>query len=223
MKNFVKFLLASTTLAACVLIAPQAKAFTFDETKDIGQLMGDAQDVGSASEINGRISVLDDIDLFKVHIDQDGMSTFDANPLALADGSERLNVNIFLFNAMGNPLASIEPRELDNMIINFNTMAGDYFLGIGSDDLDALDKDGNRIAGNDSGIDIADGILGGWQTGSESIGKYNIKISTVPIGAVPTDAVPTPMLLPGLIALGAKALRKKKQGEARLSEVAVEA
>jgi hypothetical protein len=222
MKNFVKFLLASTTLAACVLIAPQAKAFTFDETKDIGQLMGDAQDVGSASEINGRISVLDDIDLFKVHIDQDGMSTFDANPMALADGSERLNVNIFLFNAMGNPLASIEPRELDNMIINFNTMAGDYFLGIGSDDLDALDKDGNRIAGNDSGIDIADGILGGWQTGSESIGKYNIKISTVPIGVVPTDAVPTPMLLPGLIALGAKALRKKKQGEAGLSEVAVE-
>jgi hypothetical protein len=222
MKNFVKFLLASTTLAACVLIAPQAKAFTFDETKDIGQLMGDAQDVGSASEINGRISVLDDIDLFKVHIDQDGMSTFDANPMALADGSERLNVNIFLFNAMGNPLASIEPRELDNMIINFNTMAGDYFLGIGSDDLDALDKDGNRIAGNDSGIDIADGILSGWQTGSESIGKYNIKISTVPIGVVPTDAVPTPMLLPGLIALGAKALRKKKQGEAGLSEVAVE-
>jgi hypothetical protein len=218
MKNFVKFLLASTTLAACVLVAPQAQAFTFDETADIGQLMGDAQDVGSASEINGRVSFLDDIDLFKVRIDRDGMSTFDANPMALEDGSERLNINIFLFNAMGNPLASIEPRELDNMIINFETLAGDYFLGIGSDDLDALDADGNQIAGNDSGIDRADGILGGWKTGSESIGKYNIKISTVP-----TDAVPTPALLPGLIALGAKAMRKKKQGEEALSEVAIEA
>ncbi len=218
MKNFVKLLLASTTLAACVLVAPQAQAFTFEETADIGKLMGDAQDVGNASEINGRVSFLDDIDLFKVRIDQDGMSTFDANPMALKDGSERLNINIFLFNAMGNPLASIEPRELDNMIINFNTVAGDYFLGIGSDDLDALDEKGNRIAGNDSGIDMADGILGGWQTGSESIGKYNIKISTVP-----TDAVPTPALLPGLIALGAKALRKKKQGEVALAEVAVEA
>jgi hypothetical protein len=219
MKNSVKFLLATTGLAVCLMgVAPRANAFTFDETADIGQLMGDAQNVGSASEINGRVSFLDDIDLFKVRIDRDGMSTFDANPMALEDGSERLNINIFLFNAMGNPLASIEPRELDNMIINFETLAGDYFLGIGSDDLDALDKDGNRIAGNDSGIDIADGVLAGWQTGSESIGKYNIKISTVP-----TDAVPTPALLPGLIALGVKAMRKKKQGEEVLSEVAIEA
>jgi hypothetical protein len=219
MKNFVNLLLASTGLAVCLMgVAPRANAFTFDETADIGKLMGDAQDVGNASEINGRVSFLDDIDLFKVRIDQDGMSTFDANPMALEDGSERLNINIFLFNAMGNPLASIEPRELDNMIINFNTVAGDYFLGIGSDDLDALDEKGNRIAGNDSGIDMADGILGGWQTGSESIGKYNIKISTVP-----TDAVPTPALLPGLIALGAKAMRKKQQDEEVLSEVAIEA
>jgi hypothetical protein len=217
MKNFVKFLLASATLVACVLVAPQAKALTFDETTDIGQLLGDAQNVGSASEINGAVGVFDDIDLFKLTIAQDGMSTFDASPIRSEDGSQ-LNINIFLFNAMGNPLASIEPRELDNMIINFNTTAGDYFLGIGSDDLDALDALGNQIAGNDSGIDMADGVLGGWQTGSESIGKYNIKISTVP-----TDAVPTPALLPGLIALGAKAMRKKKQGEAALSEVAVEA
>jgi hypothetical protein len=218
MKNFVKFLLASTTLAACVLVAPQAQAFTFNETADIGPLLGDALHVGNASEINGSVSVLDDIDLYKINIAKDGMSTFDANPVALADGSERLNINIFLFNAMGNPLASIEPRELDNMIINFNTMAGDYFLGIGSDDLDALDAAGNRIAGNDSGIDDPNGVLAGWLTGSESIGKYNIKISTVP-----TDAVPTPALLPGLIALGVKARRKKKQGEAALAEVAVEA
>ncbi len=219
MKNSVKFWLATTGLAVCLMgIAPRANAFTFDETADIGQLMGEAQDVGAASEINGRVRFLDDIDLFKVRIEQNGMSTFDANPMALEDGSERLNVNIFLFNAMGNPLASIEPRDFDNMIINFDTIAGDYFLGIGSDDLDALDAEGNQIAGNDSGIDMANGILGGWKTGSESIGKYNIKISTVP-----TDAVPTPALLPGLIALGVKALRKKKQDEPGFAEVAIEA
>jgi hypothetical protein len=219
MKNSVKFLLAATGLAVCLMgAAPRANAFTFEETTDIGPLMGDALPVGNASQINGSINVFDDIDLYKINIAKDGMSTFNAQPVPLADGSERLNVNIFLFNAMGNPLASLEPVDLDEMIINFNTVAGDYFLGIGSDDLDALDAAGNRIAGNDSGIDNPDGVLAGWLTGSETIGKYNIAISTVP-----TDAVPTPALLPGLIALGVKALRKKQQDESGLAEVAIEA
>jgi hypothetical protein len=222
MKNFLKILLATTGLAVCLVgVAPRANAFTFNETGDAGHLMDTAFDAGTAStasEINGEVGQSLDVDLFKFMTGAAGKTTFDANPIAAADGSQ-LNINLFLFNEAGNPLFSLEPMDSDSMTFDFDTLADTvYYLGIGSDDLDALDKLGNRIAGNDSGIDIADGVLAGWSEGNESIGKYNIKISTVP-----TDAVPTPMLLPGLIALGAKALRKKQQDEEVLSEVAVEA
>lgn len=219
MKNFVKFLLATTGLAVCLVsIAPRANALTFNETKDAGDLMDTAFDAGRADEINGAVGKSLDVDLFKILTGAAGRTTFDANPIAAADGSE-LNINLFLFNDKGNPLFSLEPMGSNSMTFDFDTLADTvYYLGIGSDDLDALDKDGKRIAGNDSGIDNPKGILAGWSEGNESIGKYNIKISTVP-----TDAVPTPMLLPGLIALGAKVRRKKKQGEAALAAVAVEA
>jgi hypothetical protein len=222
MKNFVKLLLATTGLAVCLVgAAPRANAFTFNETGDAGHLMDTAFDAGTAStasEINGEVGKSLDVDLFKFMTGAAGKTTFDANPIAAADGSQ-LNINLILFNATGNPLFSIEPRDSDSMKFDFDTLADTvYYLGIGSDDLDALDNMGSRIAGNDSGIDNPNGILAGWSEGNESIGKYNIKISTVP-----TDAVPTPALLPGLIALGAKAMRKKKQGEEALSEVAIEA
>jgi hypothetical protein len=211
MKKFTTLLLSSTTLAICLFGGARAHAASFTELKDIGQLLNVAQDVGNANEINGATGFFDDVDLYKISLDTDGMTTFDANPIKAKDGSQ-LNVNILLFNERGNPLASVEPREFDNMIINIATKAGIYYLGIGSDDLDALDAKGNTIAGNDSGIDMPDGILGGWRTNSESIGAYNIKISTVADAIDPT-AVPTPALLPGLIALGAKVMRKKKQEE----------
>ncbi len=209
MKNFVKFLLATTGLAVCCLtVAPRANAFTFNEQGDAGRLMDTAFDAGKADQINGEVGVQKDVDLFKILTGEAGTTTFDSNPIA-ADGSE-LNINLFLFNDQGNPLVSLEPKDSNSMTFDFDTRANTvYYLGIGSDDLDALDNMGNRIAGNDSGIDRADGVLAGWSEGNESIGKYNIKLSTVPI-----DAVPTPALLPGLIALGAKARRKKRQGEA---------
>jgi hypothetical protein len=229
MKNFVKRLLATTGLAACMLtVAPQANAFTFDEQvdpagkfdpqRDAGQLIDTAFNAGNADQINGEVGLQKDIDLFKILTGAAGKTTFDGNPIAAADGSQ-LNINLFLFNAAGNPLFSLEPMASDSMKFDFDTLADTvYYLGIGSDDLDALDNMGNRIAGNDSGIDNPDGVLAGWSAGNESIGKYNITIATVPI-----DAVPTPMLLPGLIALGAKVRRQKKQGAATLAEGAVDA
>jgi hypothetical protein len=210
MKNFVKFLLATTGLAVCWLtVAPRANAFTFEEQGDAGRLMDTALDAGNADQINGEVGVQRDVDLFKILTGEAGTTTFDGNPIAAANGSQ-LNINLFLFNDQGNPLVSLEPMASDSMKFDFDTLANTvYYLGIGSDDLDALDNMGQRIAGNDSGIDRANGVLAGWSEGNESIGKYNIKLSTVPI-----DAVPTPALLPGLMALGAKALRKKNQGEA---------
>jgi hypothetical protein len=210
MKNFVKFLLATTGLAVCWLtVDPRANAFTFDEQGDAGRLMDTALDAGKADQINGEVGVQRDVDLFKILTGAAGKTTFDGNPIAAANGSQ-LNINLFLFNDQGNPLFSLEPMASDSMKFDFDTLANTvYYLGIGSDDLDALDNMGQRIAGNDSGIDRANGVLAGWSEGNESIGKYNIKLSTVPI-----DAVPTPALLPGLIALGAKALRKKNQGAA---------
>jgi hypothetical protein len=210
MKNYVKFLLATTGLAVCCLmVAPRANAFTFNEQGDAGRLMDTAFDAGKADQINGEVGVQKDVDLFKIVTGAAGTTTFDSNPIAAADGSE-LNINLFLFNDQGNPLVSLEPMASNGMTFDFDTLANTvYYLGIGSDDLDALDNMGQRIAGNDSGIDRANGVLAGWSEGNESIGKYNIKLSTVPM-----DAVPTPALLPGLIALAAKARRKQKQGAA---------
>jgi hypothetical protein len=215
MKGFTKFLIASTTVALGLMGSGQANALTFTEG-DAGDLMGTALNVGNATEINGVVSTASDIDLFKLTIDRTGNTTFDATPIKSKDGSQ-LNINMFLFNEKGNPLFSIEPRDEDAMKFDFATAAGIYFLGIGTDDLDALDAKGRTIAGNDSGIVNAKGVLGGWSVGSESAGAYNIKISTMP-----TDVVPTPMLLPGLLGFAVKALRKKKQSE-ELAAIPVEA
>jgi hypothetical protein len=215
MKSFTQFLIASTTVALGLLSAGRVNALTFTEG-DAGDLMNTARDVGSATEINGMISDSSDIDLFRMTIDRTGNTTFDATPIKSKDGSQ-LNINMFLFNEKGNALFSVEPRDDDAMKFDFATAAGIYFLGIGTDDMDALDAKGNTIAGNDSGIVNAKGVLAGWSVGSESSGAYNIKISTMP-----TDVVPTPMLLPGLLGFAFKALRKKKQGEA-LVEMPVEA
>jgi hypothetical protein len=206
MKGFTKFLIASTTVALGLMSAGRVNALTFTEG-DAGDLMGTALNVGNATEINGVISAASDIDLFKLTIDRTGNTTFDATPIKSKDGSQ-LNINMFLFNEKGNPLFSLEPMDVDTMKFDFATAAGVYFLGIGTDDLDALDAKGKKIAGNDSGIDNPKGVLAKWSVGSESSGAYNIKISTVP-----TDVVPTPALLPGLLGFGLKALRKKKQEE----------
>jgi hypothetical protein len=215
MKSFTKFLIASTTVALGLMSAGRVNALTFTEG-DAGDLMGTALNVGNATEINGVISAASDIDLFKLTIDRTGNTTFDATPIKSKDGSQ-LNINMFLFNEKGNPLFSIEPRDEDAMKFDFATAAGIYFLGIGTDDMDALDAKGGTIAGNDSGVVNAKGVLAGWSVGSESAGAYNIKISTIP-----TDAVPTPALLPGLLGLGLKAWRKKKLEEA-LVAIPVEA
>jgi hypothetical protein len=215
MKVFTKFLIASTTVALGLMGSGQANALTFTEG-DAGDLMGTALNVGNSTEINGVISAASDIDLFKLTIDRTGNTTFDATPIKSKDGSQ-LNINMFLFNEKGNPLFSLEPMDVDTMKFDFATAAGVYFLGIGTDDMDALDAKGRTIAGNDSGIVNAKGVLGGWSVGSESAGAYNIKISTIP-----TDVVPTPMLLPGLLGFAVKALRKKKQSE-ELVAVPVEA
>jgi hypothetical protein len=206
MKGFTKFLIASTTVALGLMGSGQANALTFTEG-DAGDLMGTALNVGNSTEINGVISTASDIDLFKLTIDRTGNTTFDATPIKSKDGSQ-LNINMFLFNEKGNPLFSLEPMDVDTMKFDFATAAGVYFLGIGTDDLDALDAKGRTIAGNDSGVVNAKGVLAGWSVGSESAGAYNIKISTIP-----TDVVPTPMLLPGLLGFAVKALRKKKQSE----------
>jgi hypothetical protein len=203
MKNFTKVLIASMTLG--LLSAGRVNALTFTETTDAGEFLNTAEFVGSATEINGVVSASSDIDLFKLTIDQTGNTTFDATP---AKTGPKLNINMFLFNDKGNPLFSREPVDTDEMKFDFATAAGIYFLGIGTDDLDALDAMGKRIAGNDSGIDNPNGVLAKWSVGNESFGAYRIAISTVP-----TNAVPTPVLLPALLGFGLKVLRKKKQTE----------
>jgi hypothetical protein len=205
MKSFTKFLMVSMTVTS-LLSAGRVNALTLTEEGDALDSLDKAQSLmGLVTEINGAVSEIGDIDLYKFVIDQTGNTTFDGMP---AETGPRLNINMFLFNDKGNPLFSLEPMDSDGMKFDFATAAGIYFLGIGSDDLDALDAMGNRIAGNDSGIDNPNGVLAKWSAGNESTGAYKITISTIP-----TNAVPAPMLLPALLGFGLKALRKKKQEE----------
>jgi hypothetical protein len=204
MKSFTKFLIALMTVTL-PLNAGQVNALTFTENEDDAKDSLDEAQVlmGLVTEINGAVSAFGDIDLYKFVIDQTGNTTFDGMP---AKDDPQLNINMFLFNDKGNPLFSVEPVDTNEMKFDFATAAGTYFLGIGSDDLDALDAMGKRIAGNDSGIDNPNGVLAKWSAGNETTGAYRITISTVP-----TNAVPTPVLLPALLGFGLKALRKKKQ------------
>jgi hypothetical protein len=207
---------------------------------------------GTSSQINGNISSQSDVDLFKFVLDIAGVATFNATPDATKN-SPQLNINMYLFNDKGNVISDFkEPKDFDFMSFSMKLDAGSYFFGIGSDDMDVMGINPNKkndtehfIAGNDSGISDFDGVLTKFvlQNGNgkgESSGKYNIKIDTVansatggpstggpttggPKAGGPTAAVPTPALLPGLIALGAGVLRKRKASTGALSGVLADA
>jgi hypothetical protein len=219
MKLVAQFLIASTTLAIGLLSAPCAQAINFTDTvgSDVGELIGTAGDAGivdGTGEITGLIKTrfdstgepTFDVDLFKITIATAGRSTF----MATSTTNASLQINLFLFNRNGNPLVS-----LDSTTFDFETSPGAYYLGIASDDSDALGFDtmGNlrRIAGNDSGVELSDGVLAGWNRGPDQEGGYTIKISQVP----------TPALLPGLVGLGLKLMRRK-QKENATSNLAIE-
>jgi hypothetical protein len=253
MRNVTQFLIMSTSIAACCLGGVnRAQAFSFTEppNMDAGQTLSTAMVTsgtgGTSSQINGNISAQNDVDLFKFVLDIAGVATFNATPDA-TQNSPQLNINMYLFNAAGNVISNfLEPKDFDFMKFSMKLDAGSYFLGIGSDDMDVMGINPNKkgdtehfIAGNDSGISDANGVLTKFvlQNGNgkgESFGKYNIKIDTVanstaggptaggpaaggPTAGGPTAAVPTPALLPGLIALGAGVLRKRKASAEALS------
>jgi hypothetical protein len=228
MRNVTKFLITSTSIAVCCLgAASQAQAFNFTETADTGdgQLLKDVAVIGGtgglSSQINGNISSNKDIDMFQFVLDVAGVVTFNATPDA-GKNTPQLNINMYLLNEfekkVGNVISNFkEDRDADPMSFSMKLNPGKYFLGIGSDDMDVLNAKGDLIAGNDAGVIDPKGIFGRFKlqngdakTGEigESFGKYNIKIDTVANAA----AVPTPALLPGLMALGAGVLRKRKAG-----------
>jgi hypothetical protein len=226
MKIVAQLLIASTSLAIGLLSAPGAQALDFTEgATDVEELIGTAGIVDSdANLITGSIDTrtvngaeVRDVDLFKVQILTTQRSRFDANPI---EGSG-LNINMFLFDGLGKPLFSLEPRDSNSMTIEYDTIAGSYYLGISSDDLNAFDSLDNLIANNDeqansvNGVIIFDpalkapgGILDRWSPGNESVGGYTIGISKIP------TPVPTPALLPGLVGLGLKVMWRKQKENA---------
>lgn len=191
MRKFTQFLAVFTSCIACSLGAVnQANAFTFTEPADMdaGDSLTTASTIsgtaGTSSVINGNIDTSQDTDLFKFVIDVAGMTTFDANPAQ----DSGLNINLFLFNAMGNPMSPFaEPTDSNSMAFTLDLAAGTYFLGIGSDDLDAFDRDNNQIAGNDTTTIDPQGVLDHWTPGfKESEGKYTIALTTIPKVTDPT-------------------------------------
>jgi hypothetical protein len=229
MKIVAQLLIASTSLAIGLLSTPVAHALDFTEAPgtDVGELLGTAANAGAADLITGSIDTrvvngvdVRDVDLFKIQIPTTQRSRFQADPTA----GSGLNINMFLFDGDGKPLFSLEPQDFNDMTFEYNTIAGFYYLGISSDDLSAFDSLDNLIANNDeqansvNGVIIFDpalvapgGILARWSPGNESVGGYTIGISKVP----------TPALLPGLVGLGLKLMRRKQKKNAT-SNLAIE-
>ncbi|MGI0491150.1 hypothetical protein ACN4EG_05005 [Alkalinema pantanalense CENA528] len=191
MRKFTQFLAISKSYIACSLGAVnRANAVTFTEPADMdaGNTLTTAATIagttGTSSVINGHIDTSQYPDLFKFVIDVAGMTTFDANPTQ----DSGLNINLFLFNAMGNPMSPFaEPTDSNSMAFMLDLAAGTYFLGIGSDDLDAFDRNNHQIAGNDTPTIDPQGVLDHWTPGfKESEGKYTIALTTIPKATDPT-------------------------------------
>ncbi|WP_421659396.1 PTPA-CTERM sorting domain-containing protein [Leptothermofonsia sp. ETS-13] len=196
-------------------------ALTFSEPPDAGPLLTNAANtvptgvVGNnpatdLTRITGRLS--GNADLFRIQV---GTGLFEA----IARGIDPNPVNdtqLFLFDVNGFGIAANDDFSggLGSRITQFLT-AGIYYLGISKYDLDPVSRNRGTIAEifPDTPFTAIVGPTGpggafplfGWRGTISESGRarnYEILLSSTP--------VPTPALLPGLLALGAGGLRKRR-------------
>ena len=173
--------LSSLCLAALIFaphFASYAALNVYVELGDTGDLIPSAQDTGTdVGLIQGTLSFPGDVDLFLVRLSNSNVYQFDAV-------SNPIDMNMHIFNAAGNPLAANDDfgGSLNSQII-LNLSAGDYFVGVGDNNTEATDGAGTRISDNDSGVQVPNGVLGGWEgsgtTGGDT-GAYEIHIIPEP-------------------------------------------
>jgi hypothetical protein len=195
--------------------AGAGQAFNFVESGDQSDTAL-AAPIGTATGIDyfrGTIDSKSDADLYSFYIG--AISTFDAN-VAGRTANPLLDSQLSLFDSAGKAIKANDDRNASNPLSRIDTLTlavGTYFLGISAYDYDPTNLAGeflfpNAPLGqrNPRGV-LTDKTLAGWaaRTGKAGLGGgYTIRINTA---VVP---VPTPALLPGLVALGFGAIRKRK-------------
>lgn len=207
----------STMLAASVgFAAEEAQAFTFNEPPDVPGSISGAEDLTSTPVDAGSIirgGLRGGADLFQIAIATESEVQFGARGRG---SNPALDLQLFLFNSLGEGLLSNDDRSRNNLNPRIRTTLaqGNYFLGISRFDVDPVNARGREIfpdnfRGQRSPRAINNIVLAGFNfEGDEPItdvAGYRINLSATP--------VPTPALLPGLLAFGAGILRKKRDSE----------
>jgi hypothetical protein len=201
-------LVGMAPLAALLLgfAAQPAQSLTYLEVGDTGQLLGTAQAVGGGiTTISGALGSPFDVDLFGVAFNAAGTITIDG-----IKTSGSWDPNLHLFNAAGNPLGANDDSNFtfDSQLV-VSISPGFYYIGICDNNCEATDGGVVRIQSNDFGVQLANGILGGWSASGNRTGAYEIRFS------VATEAVDTPepaslaLVLTGALALTAARRRRR--------------
>jgi hypothetical protein len=228
-KNLLKMPIALIGAVAVLGASSTAgHAATFTESPgDAGELIGTAmlvQDNMNVSfvptDINGKLSAAknqnqanDFADLYKIIFPQAGMLTASTTTPAAAGSLN--NPQLFLFDSNGKGVFANDDvsSSQKNSLITGMISAGTYYLGISGFHYNPSSSGSLIFPSIPVGINGPTGpggatALTSWlidDARNPDVGTYKIDLT---YKSVP---VPTPALLPGLVALGAGALRKRKQ------------
>lgn len=177
--------------ACAFLVSALASAMPIMETTDAGETLADAVLLPTIN--NGLVGQIDnDVDLF-------GFTLASDLELTISATSSDFDMNLVLFNGLGQGLAGnddlgrnggcdIGDRFLDSCL-NLSLAAGDYFVAIGANNVNAFSVGNNALIGNDSGILAAPtaGTLASFTHGSGG-GEYRVTFG-VPVPAPATVAL----------------------------------
>lgn len=167
--------LVVTTCGAMAFAAPVA------ESGDAGALPASAQvleDLGSVSDITGRIGSTDDVDMFRFGLDGPATVSFTVGAGSAIDGQ------LFLFDASGAGLwANDDLGSSLDARITVALASGDYYLAVAAWDRYPLDAGGLPLFGEAGGVlqpAINPNAIAAWG-GAGGIGDYTIAVSVTPV------------------------------------------
>lgn len=212
----------------CVVTAPSAKAFTYPEIDDSGQLISTAQIIGSVANpatstatdpsltsITGAISSTNNADLFGIFLTAGQLFTATTTPVQAVNYDSQL----FLFDSQGFGLVAND--NINNSFIlssiSFTpTTSGIYYLGISGYNYDPRSANNDYIFADTRTGQISPvagaGALASWT--NRTIGTPTVTFSYA-IGLTGAAPVPEPVMGGSFLAFAGlgmlSAFRRKKQ------------